>query len=140
MEETIYNLEYWVRRISEEFYNLVYSDEWLKSVFKIDQKIITNQQIDFMVGALGGEKRYGGKSPGDAHPHIFINNEMWDRREFLLKQAMDKVGSPKNLNEKWLRIDMAFKRFIVMQEPSECKKRFFTDELIIVANPILDAS
>ena len=135
MENDNLNLEYWVKKITEDFYELVYSDEWLKQVFTIDQKVITSQQIDFMVGALGGEKRYGGKSPGEAHPHIFVNEEMWQRREELLQLAMVKVGSPAELNAKWLKIDQAFKRHIVMQDPSECRKRFFSDDLIIVPAP-----
>ncbi len=134
MENKDYDLESWVRIITEEFYELVYADEWLKQVFTIDQKVITSQQIDFMVGALGGEKRYGGKSPGDAHPHIFIDSEMWDLRESLLMKAMKKVGSPEELNARWIKIDLAFKRHIVMRDPSECQKRFFSDEVIVVPN------
>ncbi len=135
MLKSIDHLEIWVRKITEEFYDLVYQDEWLKLVFTIDQEVITNQQVDFMVGALGGEKRYGGKSPGDAHPHIYIDEQMWMRREFLLRQAMKNIGSPEEINEKWLKIDEAFKRLIISSDISEVKKRFFTDEVIIVENP-----
>lgn len=134
------NLEYWVKRVTEEFYELVYTDEWLKYVFTVDQKVITSQQIDFMIGALGGEKRYGGKSPADAHPHIFVTEEMWERRESLLVDAMTKVGAPSELKSKWLKIDLAFKRHIVMNDPSQCKKRFFSDEIIQVANPFKKVS
>ena len=130
------NLEYWVKRITEEFYELVYNDEWLKHVFTIDQKVITSQQVDFMVAALGGEKRYGGKSPADAHPHIFVTEEMWQRRESLLNDAMIKVGAPQDLRLKWEKIDLAFKRHIVMKDESECKKRYFSDEVIVVPNPM----
>jgi truncated hemoglobin YjbI len=129
------NLEYWVKRVTEEFYELVYADEWLKHVFTIDQKVITSQQVDFMVGALGGEKRYGGKSPADAHPHIFITEEMWERRESFLNDAMTRVGAPIDLRSRWFKIDLAFKKHIVMKDVSECKKRFFSDDLIVVSNP-----
>jgi truncated hemoglobin YjbI len=135
MDNTSDKLEYWVKTITEEFYELVYADEWLKHVFTIDQKIITSQQIDFMVGALGGEKRYGGKSPGDAHPHIYIDEEMWERREALVQEAMRRVASPQEINTKWLKIDSAFKRLIVNKDVSEVKKRFFSDEVIIFPNP-----
>jgi hemoglobin len=135
MNKGINHLEIWVRKITEEFYDLVYQDEWLKLVFKIDQEVITSQQVDFMVGALGGEKRYGGKSPGDAHPHIYIYEEMWERREFLLKEAMKNVNSPEEINRKWLKIDEAFKHLIISSDITEVKKRFFTDEVIIVENP-----
>jgi truncated hemoglobin YjbI len=129
------NLEHWVRAITEEFYELVYRDEWLKLVFTIDQKTITAQQIDFMVVVLGGEKRYTGKGPADAHPHIFVDEEMWERRKALLVEAMRKVGSPEDLNARWPKIDNAFKLHIVMTDPAECKKRFFSDDLVVVPNP-----
>ena len=135
MENSIENLEYWVTRITEEFYELVYADEWLKHVFTVDQKVITDQQIAFMIGALGGEKRYTGKSPGDAHPHIYIDEEMWERRESLVQAAMQKVGSPEEINQRWFKIDHAFKRIIINKDVSEVQKRFFSDEVIIVPNP-----
>jgi truncated hemoglobin YjbI len=135
VENDLQNLRYWVTRITEEFYELVYADEWLKHVFTIDQKFITGQQIDFMVGALGGEKKYSGRSPGDAHPHIYIDEEMWERRESLVKAAMQKVGSPEEINQRWLKIDHAFKRLIILKDVSEVQKRFYSDDLIIVPNP-----
>jgi hypothetical protein len=64
-----------------------------------------------------------------------VTEKMWMRREALLAQAMKKCGSPQELNEKWFKIDLAFKRHIVMARPDECKKRFFSDELIIISNP-----
>jgi hemoglobin len=129
-------LENWIFKTTHEFYELVYKDEWLKQVFQsIDQAFITSQQTDFMLGLLGGPKRFSGRNAKDAHPHIFINEEMWQHREDLLVTAMDRVGFPTDLREKWLRIDEAFKRSIVMTHPSECRARFTTDEIIIVAKP-----
>lgn len=58
-EDPLYVLVY---KVNEKFYELVYDDPWLKEVFKVvDQEIITRQQTDFIVGALGGEKRYCGR-------------------------------------------------------------------------------
>jgi len=88
-----------------------------------------------MLGLLGGPKRFSGRNAKDAHPHIYIDEEMWQYREELLVKAMDKVALPEDLRERWLRIDEAFKRSIVMKDPSECKGRFATDEIIIVVNP-----
>lgn len=129
-------LEDWIYKTTFEFYEIVYQDEWLKQVFSIvDQVFITSQQTDFMLGLLGGPKRFSGRNAKDAHPHLFINEEMWEHREALLVQAMDKVGLPDDLRERWLRIDEAFKRSIVMLDPSECKARFATDDIIIVPRP-----
>lgn len=136
MEKIHPDLELWVEKITTEFYEIAYEDEWLKDVFKIiEKKIITEQQVAFMIGALGGEKRFSGQPPGSAHPHIFIDEEMWNRREELLLKAMDRVGCPDVIRDRWLKVDLAFKRHIVMKDPSECQKRFFSDEIIIVPNP-----
>ena len=125
-----------IYRTNFEFYELVYQHDWLKNVFKvIDQKIITSQQIDFMVQAFGGPKNYCGRSPDEAHPHIFVDEEMWEMRELLLRQAFIKVNEPADIKERWLKIDNAFKSRIVMKSPEECKKRYNTDEIIIVPNP-----
>ncbi len=131
-------LESWISKVSHEFYNLGYQDPWLKDVFKvIKQEIITSQQIDFMLGAMGGPKRYSGRSPGDAHPHIFINEEMWQQRESLLLLAFEKTGCPEFIRSKWLKIEHAFKRSMLMEGPHECRKRWATDELVIVPKPKL---
>lgn len=141
MSNGLDDLEIWVKKITEEFYELVYEDAWLKEVFKIITKeIITSQQIDFMVGAMGGPKRFAGRNPSDAHPHIFIDEEMWLHREKLLMQAMDRVNCPVEIREKWLKIDNAFKRQIVHTSPNDCKKRYFTDTLVIVPNPAKKAA
>lgn len=126
-------IEDWVTRASKEFYELIYRDEWLKEVFKIvPQVFITSQQIDFMLQALTSIKRYNGRNPGDAHPHIFVNEDMWQLRESYLEKAFERVGVPLELRERWLKIDRAFKAKIVMSDPAQCRRRFTTDELVIV--------
>lgn len=129
-------LHYWIKKVSEEFYARVYEDPWLKQVFgSIPQEHITAQQIDFMLAAFGGPDRYQGRRPQDAHPHIFVSEEMWQERERYLTQAFQTTGCPLELAEKWLRIDLAFKKQIVMSSPEECQRRFATDDLIIVPRP-----
>ncbi|MGE3609330.1 MAG: hypothetical protein AB7I27_07070 [Bacteriovoracaceae bacterium] len=133
---TLDEIENWIKIVTTEFYEIVYQDAWFKEIFKvIKQDQITSQQIDFMVGAFGGPQRFSGRMPGNAHPHIFIDEEMWEYREALLKQAFAKVNCPEFIQTKWLKIDNAFKRQIVMKSVDECQKRFFTDEIIVVPNP-----
>lgn len=127
-DQYLYDL---VFKTNEAFYELVYKDDWLKNIFKIvDQKIITTQQTDFIVGALGGPKRYCGRSPKDAHPHIFVNEDIWDLREKYLKMAFEEVNVPADIREKWLAIDQAFKSIILKSDVSECSKRYMTDTII----------
>lgn len=129
-------LSYWAQAVSKEFYEIIYDDPWFKEIFKsIKKEFITSQQADFALGALGGPKNYSGRSPADAHIHIFIDEEMWQYRENLLKQAFEKVNCPDDIRKQWLRVDEAFKKSMLMKNPNECQKRYATDELIIVPNP-----
>lgn len=127
----------YVNRISHEFYELVYQDEWFKKLFiNVKQEFITSQQADFMIGSLGGPKNYGGRPPQDAHPHIWISEEIWKFREDLLIKAFNKVGAPQELLDAWLRVDEAFKSSIVNKGgPEECYGRYKIDPIIYEPMP-----
>jgi hemoglobin len=129
-------LESIIKKTNEEFYELVFKHPWLKQIFDgVDQEHITNQQTDFILQALGGPKRYGGRNPKDAHPHIFIQEDMWIEREILLKQAFETVKTPKDIQDIWIRIDESFKHAILNKSPDECFGRFKTEEIINIPNP-----
>lgn len=126
--EELYNL---VFKVNEFFYELIFNDPWLKNIFAVvEQKIITLQQTDFMVGSLGGPKKYSGRNPKDAHVHIFVDEEMWQLREKYLKEAFEKASVPLEIREKWIAIDEAFKAVILKKDISECQKRYVTDTII----------
>lgn len=125
-----------VLKVNKAFYDRVYKDPWMSQVFGVvEQKFIELQQTDFIVGALGGPKRYSGRAPQDAHPHIFVDQEMWDLRERFLVEALEEVKAPDWLRERWIKIDNAFKKAILKNSVADCKKRFTTDEIIHVPNP-----
>ena len=129
-------LKNWLIKINELFYDKVFKDEWLGQVFAgVNQSFITSQQVDFMLGALGGPRNYSGRNPDEAHPHIYITEEMWQTRESILKETFKELNAPASIQEKWLKIDQAFKHKIVMKSPSECKPRYAVDEFIIIENP-----
>lgn len=122
--------------VNKAFYERVYKDEWLSQVFAaVRQEHIVNQQSDFMLGALGGPKRYSGRSPFDAHPHIFIDEEMWQLREKYLKEAFQETGLPSELQDRWIRIDEAFKQAILKKDVAACKGRYTTDQIIHIPKP-----
>lgn len=125
-----------VKKVNECFYDKVYEDPWLKEVFASTKiEIIKSQQTDFIVGAFGGPKKYCGRSPKDAHPHIFIQQDMWDLREHYLIEALNEVNAPEWMKEKWINIDNAFKNAILKQSPDECFGRYGTDPIINIPNP-----
>jgi truncated hemoglobin YjbI len=130
-------LKYWVTEVTTEFYELVYQDPWFKNIFRnIKQEVITSQQIEFMIQSLGGPKMYCGRSPKDAHPQVWVNEEIWQYREDLLVKAFDKLKAPDELKVAWLKIDEAFKGVIINKAgPEECSLRDKADEIIYEPMP-----
>lgn len=125
-----------LEKVHKVFYDKLYEHPWFKNFFShIDQKRIENQQTDFMTSNMGGGKIYMGVLPKNAHKHIFISEEMFDLRQNLLRESLEECGVPKELAESWLNIDNAFRGSLVKSDPSQCEKRFFTDDLVIIPKP-----
>ena len=117
--------------MNECFYEKVYKHPWLKRIFKnTDQEHITAQQTKFMTAALGGAKLYSGRLAGNAHPHIFINEEIFALRSDLLQEAFVEMRAPEILVSAWLRIDNSFKSVLLKKTFADCEKRYFTDEVM----------
>ena len=120
-----------IAKVNKEFYDRMYEHPWMSRYFDgIEQEHIERQQTDFIVGALGGPKRFLGRPPSSAHPHIFVTDELFDLRRDMLVAALDKVGTPAELREGWLRIDESFRKAITMRSVDECEKRFTTDRIL----------
>ncbi len=110
----------------------MYQHPWLSQYFaEVDQERITNQQADFMQGVFGGGQIYCGRTPGTAHVHIHITNEAFDLRQELLKETFEECGVDEEVAAAWPRLDEPFRKKIV-QELSDCKKRYYTDKIIHV--------
>jgi truncated hemoglobin YjbI len=123
-------------KMSKIFYDNVYDHPWIGTFFQgIDQEIIEAQQVDFLQGALGGEKIYCGKLPIPAHKHMFISDDLYNLRTDLMLSALKEVNASEELVERILKIDASFKGGLVKETIDDCKKRYNTDELLIVPNP-----
>ncbi len=111
-----------LERVHKVFYDKLYSHPWLKQYFEgIDQKMIENQQTDFMVSNMGGGKVYSGRIPSMAHRHMFITEELFDLRSKLLRESLEECKVPPEKSERWVRIDYAFKHSLVKSDVSECE-------------------
>lgn len=125
-----------LQRIAKRFYDKVYADPWLKLFFKnTRQEIIESQQVDFMSGALGGPRIFSGRMPIDAHTHINITPELFAAREKLLLEALQEENAPRELIDRWLKIEHAFKAHLLKDSVADCKKRWNTDEILDFPDP-----
>lgn len=117
--------------INKIFYDKVYKHPWLKQFFEqIPQQHIEDQQVDFMQKVLGGENLYVGKAPPIAHMHIMINDDIFQVRKELLKEAFFEANAKPELISKWLTLDDSFKRVIFKDSSAQCKRRFNTDTIL----------
>lgn len=127
----------YLAKVVRKFYDKVYAHPWLKFYFKnTPQQHIENQQIDFMIGALGGPRVYMGRNPKDAHPHIFITEDVFEIRNELLIDALREERASEVLIERWLQIEVVFKNSIIKTSLMQCQGRYKTDEILVFDNPL----
>jgi hemoglobin len=127
-----------INEINVVFYDKVYDHPWMSLYFRdVKKEHIVSQQTDFIIGAIGGPKRFGGRLPSNAHTHMMITEELFELRQDLLKQAFNELNAPQFLVEAWLKIDYAFKKVIVKFSVSECEGRWKTDPILNFPNPNL---
>ncbi|MCH8156839.1 MAG: group 1 truncated hemoglobin [Nitrospinae bacterium] len=125
-----------LERVHKLFYDKVYAQPWLKEYFKgVEQKVVENQQTDFMTSNMGGGKIYSGGFPQPVHKHMHITGELFELRAVLLRDSILECGIPEDLAERWLKIDQAFRSSLVKSDPSQCEKRYATDEIINIPKP-----
>ncbi len=125
-----------VQRVHQVLYGKLFSHPWLKGFFvRSKREIVESQQTDFWVALMGGPKDYGGRSPKDAHVHMFLPAEVFAIRHKLLEESLIEVGVPAAHREKWLALDARFEAAIVNRSPDECHGRYRSEEVIIVPKP-----
>ena len=125
-----------LEKVHKLFYDKLYEHPWLKKFFlNIEQKLIENQQTDFMIANMGGGKIYSGGMPKNVHRHMNITEELFDLRTEILKESILACGVKEALAERWIRIDSAFKHSLVKKSLDQCEKRFFTDDILNFPKP-----
>jgi truncated hemoglobin YjbI len=126
----------YLQKIAKRFYDKLYAHPWLQKYFvNVRQEFIESQQVDFMSGVLGGPKEYSGRTPADAHPHLYITEELFNLREKFLMEALVEEKASAELIERWFKTERAFKHHIVKKTISECSKRWTMDEILSFENP-----
>lgn len=124
-----------LERVHKLFYDRAYEHPWLGKFFaEIDQKHIEKQQTDFVAAAMGGPKLYCGSMVNAAHQRMLITEELFDLRHELLANAIGEVKVPAPLAARWLKLDAAFKGKMCKSSAADCKKRYFSDRLLLFTN------
>ncbi len=123
-------------RVHKIFYGKPLSHPWLKDFFVGNNRDhLESQQTDFMSGSLGGSRIFGGRTPRDAHCHLFVTKEIFQIRHQLFGEYMAEAGVPLPLRERWLKLDAGFENALVKETVDECKGRYRTEPVIVVPKP-----
>lgn len=121
-----------LERVHKRLYDRIYAHPVLSAFFAgKGQTHQENQQTDFLSEKFGGPNLYCGRVPQDAHPHLFITDELFELRHRILSETLDECGVEPELRDKWLAIDRSFKRHLVKKTLGECSKRYVTDRIIV---------
>ncbi len=103
-----------LRRVHKIFYDLVYAHPVLQQFFAgHSQEAIENRQTQFMGEKMGGRVFYPGKELKIAHRAMYITPEHFKIRQELLRAALQEAGVAAPLQERWLKLDNAFRPVIV---------------------------
>ena len=123
-------------KVHKIFYDKAYAHPWLSKFFTDKpQEHLENQQTDFMMQLMGGPKRYAGKSPKDAHKHIFITDELYELRAQLLAESIQEAGISNELKQEWIKADATFQRALVKNSADECVRAYPTQPILNFTRP-----
>jgi len=118
-------------KVHKIFYDKAYAHRWLGKYFTDKpQKLLEDQQTDFMVQLMGGPKIYGGKAPKFAHQHMMISNELFELRAEMLSESIKQAGVPDDLRKEWIAADAALKRSLVKKSVDECSVSYPTQKIL----------
>ena len=125
-----------VQRVHFLLYSKLFEHPWLKAYFvNSNRPVLQSQQDDFWTGLFGGPKVYGGRSPRDAHIHMYIPADAFALRHELLSEAIDEAGVLPVLRDQWLALDDGFFNAVVSKSVESVRGRFKTDPVIIPDRP-----
>ncbi len=125
-----------LERVHKTFYDLAYAHPWLSKYFTDKpQRVLEEQQTDFMSYLIGGPNRYAGKTPKMAHQHMVITEELFEVRRQLLSDAIKQERISDALREEWLAADGALKKALVKKSAADCQRTYATQEILDFKNP-----
>ncbi|MDP9148325.1 MAG: group 1 truncated hemoglobin [Myxococcota bacterium] len=95
-----------IRAVLQKLYDALFDDPMVGFLFHgKDKAHLVEQQLAFTCAFLGGPQRYGGRSLPEVHSGLPLLPGHFDRRHWLLRQALDEHEVAEDVKAAWLRID-----------------------------------
>jgi len=103
-----------LRALVDDLYERILADQALAPFFVgLDVAHLKKQQVDFLGAALGGPKRYRGRSMPDAHAHLGIAQAHFDAVAGHLVAALQSLEAPPEAIDEVVSIVAPLARSIV---------------------------
>lgn len=100
--------------ILTDFYGRVFADPRLSPFFHgVTQERAIGKQFSFLFDVFTGKKEYFGLRPFNAHHWMIISDELFDYREALFEECLQRFGLAEPLIRRWLALHELFRREIV---------------------------
>lgn len=107
-----------LRPILEDFYTRIFADPLLSPFFQGVTKQRSIEKVhSFLQQIFTGNKLYFGDRPRNAHHWMVISNELFDYREELLVDCLQRHGLPSHLIERWRKMEERYRPDIVKSAP-----------------------
>jgi hemoglobin-like flavoprotein len=122
--------------VHRRFYDWIFDDAWLGPFFYgKDKETLIRKQTEFMVSCFGGPSNFSGETPAIAHMHMFIDEEIFNLRQFHLHRCILEEGFSDEITERWIGVDESFRQAMVRSKLSECVVRCVGQMPISVKKP-----
>lgn len=113
-----------LREILEDFYDRVYEDARLSPFFSgVTKDHAVGKQYSFLADKFSGSKLYFGDRPRNAHHWMVISDELFDYRERLMEECLQRAGLAEERIAEWMSLEEIFRKQIVKAKPFGRKLR-----------------
>ncbi len=103
-----------LQRVLHDFYTKVFADELLSPYFKgVTKSHVIGKQFAFLHKVYTGKDVYFGDHPRNAHHWMVISNEIFDHRERLFAESLDRFNVPAEPRNKLLTLNESYRSVIV---------------------------
>lgn len=107
-----------LNEILADFYGKVYDNPRLSPFFHgITKQRSIEKQYLFLRQYFTGEKVYFGDRPRNAHHWMVITDELFDYREGIMRDCLERHGLPHSLIQRWIAMEETFRPDIVKSAP-----------------------
>lgn len=105
----------------EDFYDRVLADRMIGFLFVgADRDRLVQKEWELTAGMLGGDVRYTGQPMRQAHSRSPILGGHFERRQKLLRDALEDHGVPEDVIETWLAHNEKLRPQVTSDRGSEC--------------------